>query len=117
MELTIALKDQSSSADLDDLERWLRRSDLDEVEVQRSVADLDPDDLGGGLGLLAVVLAGPATIALVKSIHVWLTTRPAKTTVVVTEPSGRQVSVTTESLEGSPEAAAEIAARLTAEDS
>ena len=99
MELIATGTDESGAPSAtDSLQAWLLQTEGLSAEVDRRPGVRRSDDMGFEV-LLSIVLAAPAVVELVKSVHTWLTTRVNKTEVTFSEPGGRTITISTESLE------------------
>ena len=97
MQLAIdVVGDESAAEDVFSLEDWIRNAERIDASVTEQPASRSGEEMGAEV-LLSVVLAAPAIVELIKSIHVWIKTRHKTLQVKVTAPDGTVIDVSAES--------------------
>ncbi len=78
MNIDIRLESDDPQADNLALQDWIRREDIDGLEIRRRILRGQEGAMGDAGAILEIVLESAAAVQLVRSIHVWLKTRRRK---------------------------------------
>lgn len=80
------------------LQDWIKNEQIEEMSVKRKSGIPQKGDMGADpLTILSVVLAAPAVVELVKSIHVWIQSRKPKCKIKISG-SGNVVELDSENI-------------------
>jgi len=75
MNIDISLESDDPPSDTVALQDWIRREDIDGLQIQRRIVPGPEGTMGDAGSILEIVLGSAAVVQLVRSIHIWLKTR------------------------------------------
>ena len=109
MELSLDLDGADARAQTTDLHDWLQQARIRGVEtLEQRQQPPKPGEQGPELlAILGVVLAGPAVVELVRSIHRWIEASRPSVTITMKSADGRTVTIDARN----PKSIAELAAQ------
>jgi hypothetical protein len=98
MELLIDLEGRNATAEAAELRDWLHRARPKGLqELRQQEAPPRPGEQGPELlAVLTVILAGPATVALVHTLHRWIEARKPRVRIKITTPEQKIIEIDAE---------------------
>lgn len=114
--MDIVLQGADESNECQDLVYWLKRERISGASFTQQRGDIKPGEMGAELiPIITAVLAGPAIVELVKSIHEWIKHRRPKCRVAIRLNDGTEFEFDGEGISNIESLAAAVVGRAVSE--